>query len=335
MAPMDLVTGPTIVGTMFNIFLFGCAVVQYYTYFNTFKTERRAIRGMVCVLLLLDSLNAAFGITTTYGATITAFGDVAAATATNWKTGIGPVLMAFIAGTVQSFFAWRVYCMTRSKWLFGGIIALIIISAASACITGIAGTIVEPKGGWYTWGLEAPIVVWLVTAVIVDCVITGTLCLYLRGSRTGFAQTDLLITRLIRLTVQTGLITAIWTIIDLILYLAMPQPVHLIFNLPLSNLYTNSLLSTLNARLSISDTSSRSGPVITDTDWKDRAREGQGIVSGIHISTVATVHHDEFELTPQTKKETPHPTDDSTSGKGDLEVEASPQKHGQYSLTWK
>lgn len=70
-------------------------------------------------------------------------------------------------------------------------------------------------------------------------------------------------------TVQTGMITAICAIIDLVLFLAsvssgqtvcgskdlltftptQPSGLHLIFNLPLSKLYTNSLMSSLNSRM--------------------------------------------------------------------------------------
>ena len=75
--------------------------------------------------------------------------------------------------------------------------------------------------------------------------------------------------RLGAVTVQTGLITALCAIINLILFLIFVRPIpssfnlsflntllsshqptglHLIFNLPLSKLYTNSLMSSLNSR---------------------------------------------------------------------------------------
>jgi hypothetical protein len=69
-------------------------------------------------------------------------------------------------------------------------------------------------------------------------------------------------------TVQTGAITAVFAIIDLVTFLISVRPpvlsypsiygtnisfwqnsgLHLAFNFPLAKLYTNSLLSTLNAR---------------------------------------------------------------------------------------
>ena len=93
-------------------------------------------------------------------------------------------------------------------------------------------------------------------------------------------------------TVQTGLITALCAIIDLVLFLVSvsprvhlppasrvdrplppllsPQPtgLHLIFNLPLAKLYTNSLLSSLNSRALWSR---REQAAVTTADWAGSA----------------------------------------------------------------
>ncbi|KAJ6488054.1 hypothetical protein C8R45DRAFT_264917 [Mycena sanguinolenta] len=58
----------------------------------------------------------------------------------------------------------------------------------------------------------------------------------------------MLVDRIIRITLQTGLTTAVCAIADLILFLADPVGLHLAFNFPLCKLYTNSLFSSLNAR---------------------------------------------------------------------------------------
>ncbi|KAB5592810.1 hypothetical protein CTheo_3730 [Ceratobasidium theobromae] len=96
--------------------------------------------------------------------------------------------------------------------------------------------------------LRVTICLWLVSSAVADVAITGILTWYLHTHRTGFSRTDDLITRLIRVTVQTGLITTIWAVADLIIFLAVPNPLHLLFNLPLCKLYSNSLMSALNAR---------------------------------------------------------------------------------------
>lgn len=53
---------------------------------------------------------------------------------------------------------------------------------------------------------------------------------------------------MIRVTVQTGLLTAIVAITNMIVFIGDSTGTHLMFNTPLSNLYLNSLLSNLNSR---------------------------------------------------------------------------------------
>ncbi|KAK0194374.1 hypothetical protein F5146DRAFT_998774 [Armillaria mellea] len=75
-----------------------------------------------------------------------------------------------------------------------------------------------------------------------------TICYDRRGQKTGFKRSDDLVNKIIRITVQTGLITSVCALVDLITFLSLPSGIHLIFNLPLSKLYINSLMSSLNSR---------------------------------------------------------------------------------------
>ncbi|THH28270.1 hypothetical protein EUX98_g5918 [Antrodiella citrinella] len=95
---------------------------------------------------------------------------------------------------------------------------------------------------------KAIVIVWLACSAVADTAITIALVWHLRRHRTGFSGTDDAVNRIIRLTVQTGLVTALCAIVDLVLFLASSSGFHLIFNLPLSKLYTNSLMSSLNSR---------------------------------------------------------------------------------------
>jgi len=95
---------------------------------------------------------------------------------------------------------------------------------------------------------EVIVIIWLAFAALADVAIATILVLYLKRHRTGFTQTDHVINRIIRLTVQTGLVTTVFTVTDLILFVSLPTGLHLIFNLALSKLYSNSLMSSLNSR---------------------------------------------------------------------------------------
>ncbi|EGO28569.1 hypothetical protein SERLADRAFT_413419 [Serpula lacrymans var. lacrymans S7.9] len=91
--------------------------------------------------------------------------------------------------------------------------------------------------------------IWLFGSVVTDAIITVTLVCHLRQSRTGFPSTDHVIACVIRLTVQTGLLTTTCALGVVMSYLiAGTTTMHLSFGLPLSKLYTTTLVSSLNAR---------------------------------------------------------------------------------------
>ena len=66
---------------------------------------------------------------------------------------------------------------------------------------------------------------------------------YLNRSNTGFKQTSTLLSKFIRLTLETGLVCATFAILDLSFYCAFQNNnYHLAPSIPLSKLYSNSLL---------------------------------------------------------------------------------------------
>ncbi|KAF8164807.1 hypothetical protein B0H34DRAFT_670814 [Crassisporium funariophilum] len=117
----------------------------------------------------------------------------------------------------------------------------------------------------------ATVSTWLASNMVGNLMISGILVWFLvcqpmllhtpmtnyRQHKTGFKKSDQMVDRIIRVTMQTGLLTMIFAALDLIFFLANPgglfiqiiiSIMHLLFNFPLSKLYTNSLLSSLNSR---------------------------------------------------------------------------------------
>ncbi|KAL0057475.1 hypothetical protein AAF712_015511, partial [Marasmius tenuissimus] len=82
-----------------------------------------------------------------------------------------------------------------------------------------------------------------------DVYITGALSFLLHRSRTGFPRSDVIITRLIHFTVNTGLLTTCCAVGSLVSILAAPTTfVYIAFFFTIGRLYANSLMCTLNAR---------------------------------------------------------------------------------------
>jgi len=238
--------GAIFIGVIFNVVLYGIMITQTYLYFNVYKRDKIWMKLFVATLFICDTLNCAFDITFVYIPLVRDYGNVSALSYATWVFSTDPALTAIIALMVQMFFAWRVKVLTNN-WP-----SVIFIAFCSVCQwcggigTAIACGIIPEFVHFQKF--QVIVIIWLAFSAVADTSITLALVWHLRKHRTGFTMTDDIVNKIIRMTVQTGMITAVCAIIDLIAFLAIPSGLHLVFNLPLSKLYTNSLMSSLNSR---------------------------------------------------------------------------------------
>lgn len=300
MAVMDITLGPILLGTVFNIWLYGIMVTQTTMYFVAFPRDHKWIKFMVAWLFAIDTLNSLFDIGFLWRYTITFFGDLQGITTSHWLFNIEPAMTVMISSTTQSFFAWRVAKLTGQAWL-GWLIGLSSF-IQFLCGTGVTiGCFIVQEFARFQ-ELKVPVIIWLGLSALTDIVITCILSWYLHTHRTGFSRTDDVITRLVRLTVQTGLITTVWATVDLFIYLGMDNNMHLLFQLPLCKLYTNTLMSTLNSRVGWGGSFS-SGNNADPSSGGATGRTGAAVwhpeqgksrqQTTIQIVTTATVHRDD------------------------------------------
>ncbi|GAB1520650.1 hypothetical protein RhiTH_003733 [Rhizoctonia solani] len=282
-------------------------------YYVAFPRDHRWIKTLVGYMFVVDTLNSIFDIGLVWKYTITLFGDHDGILVSSWWFNVEPVMTVMISSTTQGFFAWRIAKLTGQPWMGWGIALSAFIQFAAGLSSTIGAFIVQDFARFQE--LKAAVITWLGLSALTDVVITCILSWYLHTHRTGFSKTDDIITRLVRLTVQTGLITTLWATTDLILYLGWSHNLHLFFQLPLCKLYTNSLMSTLNSRAGWggSFTSSTTGNVDpmsrsggggngqptgrkAPAVWRpDQGKSNQ--TTAIQVMTTATVHRDDgFEL---------------------------------------
>uniref|UniRef100_A0A0W0G8N6 DUF6534 domain-containing protein n=1 Tax=Moniliophthora roreri TaxID=221103 RepID=A0A0W0G8N6_MONRR len=244
--------GPMFIGGVLTILLFGISVTQTYIYWDAYKNKDRwFIKYFVLLLFIADVVHCVFIVVYLYDAVIKHFDDVSFLATSNWVFNTEPALSGMISGMVQAFFGWRVKVLTGS-WI---LLAIIQFCSAAAFLMGIATAIacgiVKSFADFQKF--QVVVIIWLVCATLADIIITVTLVIHLKRHKTGFKNTDSHLDRIIRckflsVTVQTGLVTAVWAMADLLVYLLDPTGTHLIFNCVLPKLYTNSLLSSLNSR---------------------------------------------------------------------------------------
>ncbi|KIK59013.1 hypothetical protein GYMLUDRAFT_45033 [Collybiopsis luxurians FD-317 M1] len=247
LGPAELAHGPMLVGTFLSLMLYGISITQVYIYLTSYaKKDRRFIMAYVLLIFAADTGHSIFLMGYLYTSLIKHFDDPEYISHSTWVFAAEPALAGILCGLVQAFYAWRVNVLVGKWYIYLTILFCSVASILMGIATGIACQWVVLFSNFQKF--EVVVIVWLVSASVADCLITGSLVNHLRHHRTGFQKTDTHIDRIIRLTVQTGMITAIWAVADLLVYLLNPTGMHLVLNCPLGKLYANSLLSSLNSR---------------------------------------------------------------------------------------
>ncbi|KIK65256.1 hypothetical protein GYMLUDRAFT_39615 [Collybiopsis luxurians FD-317 M1] len=254
---VQLSFGPMLIGVFLNCILYGILLNQMYFYFQTYKNEAIWIRLLVIYLFILETANSALDMAMMYQPLIAEYGTSKAVQNFPTLFATEPIVIVAISTPIQCFFAWRIWKITKSLWIPAIIVVLSLASTAGGVITGAKIAILKlfakkPELHWSA-------LLWFLTSCVADLLITGTLVRSLSKRKTGFGATDNMIDRLIRLTVQTGMITAICAIGDVAFFMALPHAaLNFLWDLSLSKLYANCLMSTLNARTNLFN-SSQSG----------------------------------------------------------------------------
>ncbi|KAJ7271096.1 hypothetical protein C8J57DRAFT_1320705 [Mycena rebaudengoi] len=197
--------------------------------------------------MLADTLNTGFMTAYLYDSLVRHFGDLEYLSRANWVFATDPAMTGIIGAMVQLFYAFRIRTLKKGNFW---IVVLIVICALTNAFGGLASAAAVafvPQFSHFQ-EFQIPVICWLMSAAVGDVIITLTLVLFFKSHRTGCTATDTRVDQIIRLTIQTGMITSLCSVIDLALFLGDSSGMHLLFNLPLAKLYSNSLMSSLNAR---------------------------------------------------------------------------------------
>ncbi|KAJ6516776.1 hypothetical protein C8R47DRAFT_404724 [Mycena vitilis] len=263
--PAAVAHGPMLIGVTINVLVMGIIIMQTYMYFSSYRhRDQRWLKSLVAFILFANFLNTGFAVADLYLALINNFGNFQYLTVSTWLFVTDPVIVGTVASSVQMFFAWRVHALT-GKWYLGLLTALLAL-AQLICAMLMAWKCHEFPA-WADFANFTDLIIGIIHTSWLEALASNSSSLddkhytggrydynnsrlVSRGHKTGLQGTDQLVDRIIRLTVSTGMLTSIWALLDLVLFLTMPDASHLIFQIPMVKLYTASLLSSLNSRVS-------------------------------------------------------------------------------------
>ncbi|KAJ6606306.1 hypothetical protein DFH09DRAFT_1119782 [Mycena vulgaris] len=258
------------IGTVLNWALLGALVVQVYIYFLAFPNDRRVTKILVAFICVAETLQT--------------LGD-SRDTIRSFGAGV-PVLGSTIAAVGQIFFAWRIWIIGKSLWVPGVITAVTTVQLGAGIWTGVE--IAQARQfSRLSFSLLKPPVAWLAATAASDLLI---------AREPGFrSSTHALLGRIIKVTVETGLLCAIFAGVDLYLFVAFDgNNYHLATCIWLSKVYSNSIMI-LNSRAYIGHTpppgegDRMTG--MTDVVFESGSRGRTGTVVQVSIETASTTDY--------------------------------------------
>ncbi|KAF7358000.1 hypothetical protein MVEN_00847000 [Mycena venus] len=247
MSGVELLFGPLLIGAVLNMMLYGVVCIQISTYLQRYPNDSAWIRCFMLYLLLVETVNVFVEFGIIYEPLIIGFGKEAAILRSPRLLPGDSVLISVVSAPIQLFTAWRISVITGS-FILPALIALLSLGSFGAGITVSVMVYMHPEFRSFE-SFTTEVVVWLGLSAVCDIVIAIGMTYALYSRKTGFSTVDGQINRIIRLTLETGALTAITALMDVVLFLVFPRTtVNFIVDFPLSGLYTCSVLAMLNSR---------------------------------------------------------------------------------------
>ncbi|KAJ6457052.1 hypothetical protein C8R47DRAFT_1227594 [Mycena vitilis] len=289
---VELSFGPMLIGVFFNLILYGVLIGQVLTYYQTYRKDASWMKFFVFGLFTIATANTGFDMAFMYQPLILQFGEKPNLFPTFFVTGmhaelslwtrlltVGYLLRTSVyrSGIDTHTIVFRLENRVAHKIVldprlhcrpcFGVLYwwrvdrrhflclsnAGFILIACAVMIRIVKTFANKPK-------LHNSALLWFLSSCVADILITVSLVLTLMRRKTGFSGTDSVIDKIIRMTIQTGMLTAVFAVLDVICFMVFPHfAVNFVWDLCLSKLYINCLMSTLNARAGLNGISGSGG----------------------------------------------------------------------------
>ncbi|PBK84766.1 hypothetical protein ARMGADRAFT_604653 [Armillaria gallica] len=250
--PIAELTGPYIVGALLNWGLFGTLSVQLYLYYLAFPDDRRFTKFLVYGIYVIELVQTVLVAHDTFAMFGYGFGDIDALTRINFRWLIVPLMSAVAACVGQFFYAYRIFVLSKSRKIATFIICVSLTSSVAAMIKGTYSFQASNTTKLDNRKTHIVAGIWCGAAALCDILIAICMTYYLVRSTTNFRRTRILVTKIIRLTIETGSATAFVSLLSYILYIAFPhQTFYIAPALLVPKLYANAVYMVLNSRFQI------------------------------------------------------------------------------------
>ncbi|KAH9035520.1 hypothetical protein EDB85DRAFT_2143686 [Lactarius pseudohatsudake] len=243
------ITAPMLLGSLWNWTLYGVLIVQLYVYSYNFQGDRTPLKLLVYSVFLIETLQTALTGADLYYWLVSGFGNLERLTSPHLSGFDVPIIGSIVSMAVQFFFVYRIWVLSgRSSWF----LICSITAAVAACYGGVYVYLHKKFVSGRV--LKVLALTWLSGNALGDILIAGSMLFHLgrRRSEGGGNFSDHALSKVVRLTVETNVLTTTVGIISLLMVAVFPDKRW--FTCPtaiIGKLYSNTLLVSLNNRISL------------------------------------------------------------------------------------
>lgn len=249
-----LLTAPFFVASLLNCLFLGTLIVQVYIYSISYPLDIVGLKVIVYGLFVLDILQTIFGTHATWYYLISKWGNPTDLFKFPWSfTGV-LITNSITSAAVQNYFSARIWKLKRT-WLARSIAVLIMLVALMQSISNITAAaelaLVDNNDPNLTTSVKISFLIATSGSFVADTLIAGCqiAILWEAHSKSSFKHTETIISKLVFRTVETAAVTAIVSLVWLILYITKPNTFLAVPSVfMIGKLYSNVLLANLNAR---------------------------------------------------------------------------------------
>ncbi|KAK0218927.1 hypothetical protein IW262DRAFT_1065897 [Armillaria fumosa] len=253
-APSDLykLTGPLLIGCFLSLVLYGILCDQVYIYYISFPKDNLASKMVVYLLLVTETVQTVTNIYYTFDTFCYNFGNLSGLDDVNIVWFAIPILSGFVGCIAQLFYAWRIYKFNKNaRWLCIALSVIAFTQFSAAICCGI-----EIHNSRHYSNLQnnskvkVTAIIWLGGSALCDTAIALGMTYLLSRAQTGVKSTRRLLSRLIRLSIETGTVTAALAIIEIAFFLTYHgNNYHTAPANCLVKVYSNTVLAVCNSRM--------------------------------------------------------------------------------------
>ncbi|KAJ7362746.1 hypothetical protein DFH08DRAFT_950984 [Mycena albidolilacea] len=256
-SPLDSTYGVWLVSLFLQTILYGIGVLQTWIYCASRPKDPGSVKWTVLVVSMLETIQIVFFFHSSYIRFVERFGELQLDLV--WADPLQLLAAYLSAFVVQIYFATRIHQLTKARTKFSlsafSIYAILLLAVVQI-VAGIIQTIwsYELRSFLKLDDTKGSNTLQSAASLACDLLITTYLCLFLNTQKGEMMKTNTMMDMLIRDAINRGVLTALSSVVNMVLFLALPNTFWFFLGLaPSSKLYTNSLLAMLNTRQHLRD----------------------------------------------------------------------------------